>query len=129
MHPGEDIDLILLMEDEDHTNNTYNADAQDIPTSFGFGDLKYPIPQSISSDAVTPPSTQDESEISDAEDLSHVSLAEHLGALSLNAVHERFYGQSRLVWFSTHSNIVQVFCQQCLHVCQRRIDFTKQNHW
>lgn len=101
MHPGEDIDRILSMPPLDMAqvpavpSILSVSSTETALSSFAFSDLKYPIPESISSDAVSPPSVEDDSEILEADDLAHVALAEHLGRLSLNAVDDRFYGQAR----------------------------------
>ncbi|KAF8973128.1 fungal-specific transcription factor domain-containing protein, partial [Flammula alnicola] len=72
-YPGQDIDLLL-----------------DLPPD------EYPVPHSISKElrsSASPPSDIDD-DTSEAEDLAHLALSEHFKQLSLDAVDDRFFGQS-----------------------------------
>lgn len=65
----------------------------------GSGDSKYSesvASKSMSPEVVTPAvNVDDDSELSEADDLAHVALAEHLGQLSMDVVEDRFFGQAR----------------------------------
>lgn len=62
--------------------------------------IPHPLPQSIHLHTVLPSATmQDNTEISEADDLAHVALAEDMKKLSANTgVEERFFGQARHVF-------------------------------
>ena len=100
MHPDQDIDHLVetTLDDSAIQNSTDPVKA----ASPNFTDLKYPIPHSVSTDAAsasTPSDGVDDRTVSsdDADDLAHVALAEHLSSLSITAVDDRFFGQSRWV--------------------------------
>jgi len=99
MYPNQDIDLVI-----DHTllNGivTQASTSHNTNTASFNTDLKYPtlqsIPATTTSVASSPHSEEpDDSDISEAEDLAHVSLAEHFSQLSLEAIDNRYFGQAR----------------------------------
>ncbi|KDR75219.1 hypothetical protein GALMADRAFT_157080 [Galerina marginata CBS 339.88] len=112
LHPDQDIDSLLeLPVDEIPKPSIVSVDDTRNTGSFSYPELKYPIPQSVSTEtaasASTPSEQLDDSDLSEADDFGHVALAEHLSVLSLNAVHDRFFGQSSAFMFTKHASNVR----------------------
>ncbi len=68
------------------------------PVNTPATDLPYPTPQTLPDTAAfqaLPPNVSSVS--SEEEDLSHISLSEHLSRLAVETIEDRFFGKSRYV--------------------------------
>ncbi|KAF8973127.1 hypothetical protein BDZ97DRAFT_1779521 [Flammula alnicola] len=101
IYPDQDIDLLLDMSFDDISEKSSPAPTTMSTSSSSQPDLKYPIHQTISKDLGTskspPPEAPDDP--SEADDLAHIALAEHLSQLSIEAVGDRFFGRSSSFMF------------------------------
>ncbi|KAF8973126.1 fungal-specific transcription factor domain-containing protein [Flammula alnicola] len=69
--------------------------------------VRYPAHKSISIRLEAPGSSSSSDDTSEAEDLAHVALAEHMSQLSTTGVGEHFFGQSSVFMFSKHASTVR----------------------
>ncbi|KAF9568045.1 hypothetical protein CPC08DRAFT_487594 [Agrocybe pediades] len=113
MYPNQDIDLVI-----DHTLSRAPVQSQASTSQGSSGvsfntDLKYPTlqspPSTKNSDGSSPLSVDvDDSEDSEAEDLAHVSLAEHFSKLELEAIDNRYFGQASAYMFGRNVSTLRI---------------------
>ncbi|PFH53811.1 hypothetical protein AMATHDRAFT_54332 [Amanita thiersii Skay4041] len=75
-----------------------------------YSALKSPSPHTLPLSHNSPASDPDaysEGDTTEADDLAHVALAEHLRNMSVQAIEDRFFGQSSTFMFIKHASVVK----------------------
>ncbi|CAA7261683.1 unnamed protein product [Cyclocybe aegerita] len=99
-HPEKDIDHLIGEPEDDDDDMDTSAAVSISPNSHP----KFPSPSLSGTKRAAQAPSEDPSE---AEDLAHIALSEHLSQLSMEAVEDRFFGQSSGFMFVKHAVAVK----------------------
>ncbi|KAJ3490460.1 hypothetical protein NLJ89_g11431 [Agrocybe chaxingu] len=100
VHPEKDIDHLIGEPEDDDDDMDTSAAVSISPNSHP----KFPSPSLSGTKRAAQAPSEDPSE---AEDLAHIALSEHLSQLSMEAVEDRFFGQSSGFMFVKHAVAVK----------------------